>query len=211
MQDWWRIPFSCSLNHDRLEGGPAGAPGLRWGLSFPPIGDPHQVDGGGRHEVLPLGLGRSQIAAPAPAAAPDRLFMRTLKTGSGGYCCRNSAVVGRCRAACRASYCSRSWSRIRRGSFFALVPGERNRHGAQCWRAKRASPLIPFCGSVFGRKERLCLPAGQVTVWCSPSTGNGDLSKPAPARAGQLGSSATGPTTVTPDSRWLWTSTGEPV
>src|SRR5512135_605485 len=40
----------------------------------------------------------------------------------------------------------------------------------------------------------LCLPAGQVTTCLSQSTSKLPLSKPAPARACQLGSSATGPT-----------------
>ena len=33
---------------------------------------------------LPVSLGRSQLAAAAPATASDRLFMGTLNTGSGG-------------------------------------------------------------------------------------------------------------------------------
>jgi hypothetical protein len=49
-----------------------------------------------------------------------------------------------------------------------------------------------------GCQEILCLPAGQVTTWRSQSTTNCDLSKPVPSRACHPGSSATGPTIVTP-------------
>src|SRR5512135_2397452 len=47
----------------------------------------------------------------------------------------------------------------------------------------------------------------QVTTCGSQSTTKLPLSKPSPARACQLGSSATGPTMATPYSRWLSTRT----
>src|SRR5512135_2075746 len=81
-----------------------------------------------------------------------------------------------------------------RGSFSAFVHCARNGHGVQSFRAKRASKAMPFCGYVLGSQEMLCWPAGQVTTCRSQSTTKLPLSKPAPARACQLGSSATGPT-----------------
>ena len=98
-----------------------------------------------------------------------------------------------------------------RGSFSDFVHRDRDGHGVQSFRENRASKTIPFFGEVFGSHERLSLPAGQVTTRRSQSTAKLPLSKPAPARACQLGFSATGPTIVTPYVLRLATRTRESV
>jgi hypothetical protein len=82
----------------------------------------------------------------------------------------------------------------------ALAPStaRRNGHGKQSRRAKRASNIMPFLGQVFGNQEMLSLPVGQVTTLRSQSIANAALVSPSSRRACQLGSSATGPTIVTP-------------
>src|SRR5262249_60642078 len=112
---------------------------------------------------------------------------------------------------CSASCCSRGSNPMILGSCFDFVHRVRSGHGVQSFRANRASKAIPLGGYVLGNQEMLFLPAGHVTTSCSQSTSKLPLSKPSPARACQLGSSATGPTMVTPYSCWLLTRTRESV
>ena len=85
-----------------------------------------------------------------------------------------------------------------RGSRLPRVQRGRSGHGKQSRVANHASNTMPFLGQVFGSQEMLSLPAGQVTTLRSQSTPNAALVSPSSRRACQLGSSATGPTMVTP-------------
>ena len=98
-----------------------------------------------------------------------------------------------------------------RGSRLARVQWARTGHGVHARRGKRTSHTVPFWGYVLGSQDRLCWPVGQVTTRRSQSTTNWLLAKPSPARACQLGSAASGPTSVTPYRRSLSTSTRESV
>jgi hypothetical protein len=125
----------------------------------------------------------------------------------GAYGRGHAAVVWRGRAACRASYGSRAWRPQRCGSFCALGPGARCRHGVPSWRAKRPSHGLPGVEG-GGSQERRGWPMGQGTTVRAPATTHGEVAQPVPARPCQRGASATGPMRGPPDVRGRSPTTG---
>ena len=163
-----------------------------------PFRHPDQVDRDRSEDVLQVRFGETDVSAPAQAAAADGLCVRALDAGVGSVAIpeRRGLLV-----------LARTLQRLK--AFAHLQPDDaRLAFGAGAMGAQRAWRAVPPGEAQLERHvlvragsrqpETFSLPAGQVTTLRSRSTWKAALVSPPLTRACQLGSSATGPTTVTP-------------